>query len=207
MAQLTIVNADSREVSYEADLIFTDPMFDLDGKDLAEIVSKQKSNHLVMITTMKQLLAFDKASDFELAFDFVIDAVVPKKSKADHQPNYTHQTGVYFKRPGAKSIFNRKLRQRSDTFDNNGYWPSVLRAPRERMQEHGMSKNLTAMTDLLGSFKAKTVLDLFAGSGTTALASFELDLDCIVVEKDKALCDSLAKTFKFLGNKVNYLAA
>ncbi|PQQ33669.1 hypothetical protein C6H68_25445 [Photorhabdus luminescens] len=79
-------------------------------------------------------------------------------------------------RTGEKSLFNRKLRQRSDVFEANGYWPTIFHAPRERMQEHGMAKNIDTITDLLGSFGISSVADLFAGSGTTAMAAFELDL-------------------------------
>ncbi|MDR2113417.1 MAG: hypothetical protein LBQ62_10015 [Candidatus Accumulibacter sp.] len=46
----------------------------------------------------------------------MIDGKMPKKSRAVTMPNYTHQTGVYLTRPGVKSMYNRKLRPRSDTF-------------------------------------------------------------------------------------------
>lgn len=94
----------------------TDPPFEMPGKRLAEIVARYRVQHLVLITTMRQLLEFMPHTPFELAFDFVIDGVAPKQSKSLQQPNYTHQTGVYLKRTGVKSAFNRKLRQRSDQF-------------------------------------------------------------------------------------------
>lgn len=98
---------------------------------------------------MKQAVELLKCSAWELNFDFVLDAVIPKKSKSIHQPNYTHATGVYLTRNNPKSLFSRKLRQRSDTFDNNGYWPSIIRAPRERLESHGMAKNQKAIEDIL----------------------------------------------------------
>lgn len=202
LTSVRIINASALDVKLEADLILTDPPFDMDGKTLAKALDNVKCDHLVLITTMKQLLGLIKSSDWELAFDFVIDAVVPKKSKSVRQPNYTHATGVYLTRNGAKSIFSRKLRQRSDTFDNNGYWPTVIRAPRERLAEHGMAKSLSAITDILGSFNARSVCDLFAGSGTTAMAAWELEMDSINVELSKEHCETIKNSFKFLGANI-----
>jgi 16S rRNA G966 N2-methylase RsmD len=197
-----IVHADSDTYSASADLIFTDPPYQMPGELLARIISRYKADHLILITTMSQLLEFVKYSEYELAFDFVIDAIVPKKSKSIHQPNYTHQTGVYLKKLGVPSVFNRKLRQRSDTFDNNGYWPTVLRAPRNNMHEHGMAKNLTAITDILGCFDVMSVIDMFGGSGTTALAAWDLGIDCIIIEKDTSAVEAMKKTLKFIGASV-----
>lgn len=189
---------DAGNVSTSCDLIFTDPPFEMDGQTLSQALNKIKCDHLVLITTMKQMIELLKCSEWVLNFDFVLDAVIPKKSKSIHQPNYTHATGVYLTRNAAKSLFNRKLRQRSDTFDNNGYWPSIIRAPRERLGSHGMAKNQQAIEDILGSFSARSVYDPFAGSGTTGLACFELGLNCEMTE----LCDdkfkAIKETFAFL---------
>lgn len=199
MAKIRIIEGSALDVQLTADLILTDPPFDMPGTVLAQALDNVQCDHLVLITTLRQLVQLVSCSDWQIGFDFVLDAVIPKKSKSIHQPNYTHSTGVYLTRNGAKSAFNRKRRQRSDTFDNNGYWPTILRAPRERLAEHGMAKNLQAITDILGSFEAKTVVDLFAGSGTTAHAAFELELDSIMVELDPARCAALAAEFRFLG--------
>lgn len=197
MAKITINHSDAANIKTKTDIIFTDPPFDMPGKALSEILNNIDCDHLLLITTMKQLVELLAASDWHLAFDFVLDAVTPKKSKSLHQPNYTHATGAYLTKNGAKSIFNRKLRQRSDTFDNNGYWPTIIRAPRERLQEHGMAKNEQAIIDILGSFKASRVYDPFAGSGTTALAAIELDMDCELTEICCENIKQLNKTFSF----------
>lgn len=199
---LLITNADARLAELTCDLIVTDPPFDMEGNVLAGILDSQLCDHLLLITTMRQLINLCKVSDWEIAFDFVLDHVVPKKSKSVHQPNYIHSTCVYMTRNGAKSLFNRKLRERSDTYDGNGYWPTILRAPRDRMKELGYAKNTQALTDIIGSFDVKRVGDLFAGSGTTALAAFELDIDCELVEINRELCESIANQFKFLNANV-----
>lgn len=181
------------------DLILTDPPYELAGDKLAWILNTYQSDHLVLITTMRQLLGFMAASNWEFGFDFVFDGVAPKKSRSMQQPNYTHQTGVYLTRNGAKSRFNRKLRQRSDVFEANGYWPTLFHAPRTAMHESGYAKNLDAMTDLLGSFDLQSVCDPFIGSGTTLLAAFDLDLDCTGIEKDPVQFTKTLQTVRFIG--------
>lgn len=194
---IDIQQGDAEQFSLSCDLIVTDPPFDMPGRKLSRVFDKIECNHLVLITTMRQLVGLVSCSDWEIGFDFVLDAVVPKKSKSIHQPNYTHSTGAYLARNGAKSTFNRKLRQRSDTFDNNGYWPTVIRAPRERLQNHGMAKNEQAITDIIGSFDARHVYDPFAGSGTTGYACLELDRDCTMTELDVDRFNQLIKEFGF----------
>ena len=197
MAKITLNHADAVDVKTSCNLIFTDPPFDMSGSNLAAVFNNINCDHLVLITTMKQFVELIKCSQWELSFDFVIDAVVPKKSKSRHQPNYTHATGAYLTRNTAKSRFDRKRRQRSDTFDNNGYWPSILRAPRQRLQDHGMAKNEKAVTDIMGSFDIRSVYDPFAGSGTTGFAAIELDILCELTELDNARFVSLEKKFSF----------
>lgn len=145
---------------------------------------------------------FAAQTDWKLSFDFVLDAVAPKKSNSLHQPNYLHQTCVYMTRGAAKSAFNRKRRQRSDVFEGNGYWPTIIRANREGMQDHGHTKNLGAVTDIIGSFDVGSIADPFAGSGTTGLAAQELDLDCLMVEKSAENIALIKKRFLFIGYKI-----
>ncbi len=199
--KICVLNSDAAIERIKCDLLVTDPPFDMGGEELASIINNQECDHLLLITTMKQLLSFCANSKWELSFDFVLDHVVPKKSKSFHQPNYIHSTCVYMTRNGAKSLFNRKRRERSDTFDKNGYWPTIIRAPRDRMQQLGYAKNTKALIDVIGCFDVKVIGDVFAGSGTTGLAAFELDLDCVLVELDNHLCDQIKQQFKFLGIK------
>lgn len=199
MAKITLIQGDCRDVDARAGLVFTDPPYEINGKDLHEILSRFGTQHLVMLTTMRQLLQFMAATDLQFGFDFVLDAVVPKKSMSAVQPNYTHQTGVYLYAKGQKSLFDRGRRQRSDCFEHTGYWPTIIRAPRGDLSISGYTKNIDAITDILGSFATDSVLDPFAGSGTTGLAAYDLGLDCIMIEQDPRLCRHIRKTFKFMG--------
>ena len=202
MAKVTLINGDAADYNCESDLILTDPPYELDGATLAQILARYPAKHLVLITTMRQLMALMQYSDWVLNFDFVLDGVAPKKSKSLSQPNYTHQTGVYLTRGGVKSAFNRKLRQRSDVFEGNGYWPTLFHAPRNAMQDHGHAKNEQAITDLLGSFALETVVDPFAGTGSTGMAALELQKPCVLIEKDAVTFAALRKAFAFVGTTV-----
>jgi len=199
--KLCVINDDANNQSITCDLLVTDPPFDMLGNELAGIIDKQRCNHLLLITTMRQLLEFCSNSNWKLNFDIVLDHVVPKKSKSIKQPNYTHSICVYMTRNNAKSLFNRKKRQRSDTFDNKGYFPTIIRASRERMKQLGYAKNTQALIDIIGCFDVKLIGDIFAGSGTTALAAFELDYDCVLIEREQKLCDEIKQQFKFFGVK------
>ena len=171
------------------------------GEQLANIISQYQSDHLLMLCSMHQLLDFSKHSDFKLNFDLVIDIVAPKQSKSVHQPFYTHIHAVYMTRNKAKTRFNRKHGERSDVF-TEGYFPSIIRANRERSEEHGHAKNQQAIQDVLSFFDVQTVVDMFAGSGTTGLACLELGIDCILIEKSKEHYENAKQTFEFLGEKV-----
>jgi DNA modification methylase len=197
MAKITLIHADSKKIKTSADLILTDPPYEMPGCDLDEIIANIESEHIVMLTTMRQLHQFLSSSNWELNFDFVFDCVAPKKSMNFQQPNYLHQTGVYLTKPGVKSIFDRRQRPRSDVFEGNHYWPTIIKAPRASGQK-GYAKNEVAFTDLLGSFKAGKIVDPFAGHGTTGISCFTLDLECELIEKDDQAFNSMKQKFSFL---------
>jgi len=198
MAQVTLICGDAALHGRACDLILTDPPYDMRGHELARILSVFDTKHLVLLTTMRQLLEFMDCTDWHLNFDFVIDGVMPKKSRNKQQPNYTHQTGVYLTKPGATSVFDRTRRQRSDTFEANGYWPTIFYAPRNNVQAHGHAKNVDAITDILGSFSVSNVCDPFAGSGTTARAAWTLDLSVTLIERDAETFAALKKMGEFM---------
>lgn len=198
MAQVTLIHGDAADHGCASDLLLTDPPYDMSGSELARILARFDAPHLVLITTMRQLLDFMPRADWRFNFDFVIDGVMPKKSKSSAQPNYLHQTGVYLTKPGIKTAFNRKRRQRSDVFEGNGYWPTIFHAPRDNVQEHGHAKNAAAITDLLGSFDVRNVCDPFAGSGSTGIAAYDLGICCTMIERDDDRFAALKHICRFM---------
>lgn len=199
---IQLIHGDAADFSIAADLIFTDPPFEIKGEQLAKIIGQYQSDHLLMLCSMHQLLDFSKYSDFKLNFDMVIDLVSPKQSKSIHQPFYTHVNLVYMSRNRVKTRFDRRHGQRSDQFSEK-YFPSIIRAHRERSDIHGHAKNQQAVKDLLSYFSVSKVVDMFAGTGTTGLACYELGVDCVLIEKDISHYSNTKQTFNFLGENVD----
>ena len=196
MAKITLINDDASNHSLTADMIVTDPPFEMTGQQIHEIISKYNAPNLLLICSLRQLVEFANLTSYKMGFDFVLDLVAPKQSKSQRQPNYIHAHAVYFYK--SKSAFNRKHGERSDVF-TKGYCPTIIRANRERNGEHGMAKNETAIRDMLSFFEINSVIDMLAGSGTTALACFELDIDCTLIEEDAQHFEQMKQTFEFLG--------
>ena len=61
--RIKLIEGDAGQFSCAADLIFTDPPYDMSGKDLAGILDRYDSSHLVLITTMRQLVDFLAVTD------------------------------------------------------------------------------------------------------------------------------------------------
>ncbi|MFD2405436.1 hypothetical protein ACFSVK_06185 [Azorhizophilus paspali] len=80
--QVTLINGDAADHGRACDLILTDPPYDMSGAELARILGRFEARHLVLITTMRQLLEFMPRTDWRLNFDFVLDGVLPKNPGA-----------------------------------------------------------------------------------------------------------------------------
>lgn len=186
---ITILNKDALLYNFgEHELIFTDPPYELSGSQLNKAFNNINSNHCVMLCTMRQLIELTKISEWELRFDFVWDFVAPKKSKQWSQPHYTHSTGVYLTRNNDKSLFSRK---------NKTYFPTVIRANRQVRGEGNYTKNQESTTELLSMFNAQSVIDPFAGNGTTGFSAVELN-------KRVTLNDLSEKQYSFLKNAFSF---
>ena len=133
MAKITLINDDANNHSIAADMIVTDPPFEMSGQQLHDIISQYNAPNLLLICSLRQLVEFANLTSYKMGFDFVLDLVAPKQSKSQRQPNYIHAQAVYFYK--SKSVFNRKHGERSDVF-TKGYCPTIIRASRERNNEH-----------------------------------------------------------------------
>ena len=183
-----MIVGDAEQIKTNGDLVFTDPPYDMPADRLARIINRHAVEHIVMLTTMRQLIEFLRITDWDLRFDFVIDNITSKPQRSHHAPHYMHSTGVYLTRHGVSSRFDRRRRMRSDTY-KPGHWPSILRAPRQHTNVTGMAKNVAAVTDILGAFDTRHVVDPFAGSGTTGLAAAELGINCTLIELDRKIAE------------------
>jgi hypothetical protein len=174
------IQGDARDYAVTADIILTDPPFDMPGEEVAEILNRYKCEHVILIASMRQVFGFVRATRHShFHFDIVLDHVVPKKSKAMHQPNYVHSNVFYFSSDGSTK-FSRSRGKRSDTLDGKSFWPTIVRAPRNRLAVQ-YSKNIAAITDILDAFDFDVVCDPFAGSGTTGYAAAQLGKRSILI--------------------------
>ena len=184
---IKLIRGDSSKVEIPAvDMIFTDPPFEMSGKQLAQLFNRFSHQHLVLICSMHQALEFVKHTDFEFGFDLVISHISPKKSRSYAMPNMLHSNILYFRKPGVKSAFDRRRVQRYDTYSDEkiAYFPSIFHAPKTDLL-YKYQKNQNMINDLIGSFDVKSVLDPFAGSGTTLLACIEHKIeDVFMIERD-----------------------
>ncbi|TYA48461.1 site-specific DNA-methyltransferase [Aggregatibacter actinomycetemcomitans] len=108
-------------------------------------------------------------------------------------------TILYFKKPGIKSAFDRRRVQRNDVYsdENNYYFPSIFHAPKTAMT-YKYQKNQNMINDLIGSFDVKSLLDPFAGSGTTAYACAEHGIDAYCIEQDKSAFEIMKNNLRML---------
>lgn len=171
-------------------MIITDPPFEMSGGQIYKILSCFDYEHLLLITSMHQLIEFAKHTDLQFCFDLVVSHISPKKSKSYHQPNYVHSNIVYFRKKGVASAFDRRKVMRQDHYSDTKthYYPTLFISPKTDLA-YKYQKNQAMMNDLVGAFNVKSVLDPFAGSGTTAIACLEHDIDCTLIECDSSAFD------------------
>ncbi len=196
--RINITHDNAKNITLQCDMIVTDPPFDMTGAEFLECIANIDSEHLLLTTTLRQYTEIASKSDWVLSFDTVLDHAVPKKSMSVHHPNYVHSHCVYLKKPGAKSLFDRKRRARTDTYDGNGYFPTIIKSPRNQLSQFGHAKNVEALINMVGCFNVQSICDPFAGAGTTGFAAFELNIDCDLVELDESRYQQLKQLFSFL---------
>ena len=148
---------------------------------------------------MHQAIVLYKVKDLEFSFDLVVSHITPKNSKNYAMPNMLHSKILYFKKPAIKSAFDRRKVQRNDVYsdENNYYFPSIFHAPKTSLT-YKYQKNQNMVNDLIGSFDIKSVLDPFAGSGTTAYACAEHGIDAYCIEQNKLAFDIMKNNLRML---------
>lgn len=196
--KLTVINDDAINHRQDADMVFIDPMYDMKTNDLIKILDNYDFDHLILMASMRQQMEFFKETDLEFCFDCILDIGSPGKPKGYSMPHYTHRNIVYYRKKEVKSAFNRKLKMRTDVYSNNGYWPTILRAP-SNTSTFSYAKNNDAIENILCCFNVSSVIDMFAGSGSTGIASSNLGINCTLIEKDKDTYELMKSNLKFNG--------
>ena len=167
------------------DLIFTDPMYQDDPREIINSLLSAQSEHFLIMATFKQCIDYIVESGLNFRFDLVLNQHTPSSTLNKKVPYYLHKNIVYLTRHD-ESIFN--CDNARGYFSDKGYFPSVIEAPKNTQEAHGLTKNSEAIMKILSGFSCKTVFDPFIGSGTTLLAAHALGRICYGVEINPKYC-------------------
>ena len=76
----------------------------------------------------------------------------------------------------------------------NFLWMGMCKSIRHKRAQHPTQKPIEIMTWCLSFFpECKTILDPFAGSGTTGVAAKELNRKCVLIELEEKYCEIAAR--------------
>ena len=105
----------------------------------------------------------------------------PMPRNRDRRYITDYETAIWCVNKNAKWIFNRQ----DEAYQRPEFKGSLT--PKSEKTEHTTQKPLWLMKDILKihSNEGDTVLDMFAGSGTTGIACMEMNRNFIMIEKDE----------------------
>ena len=187
-----------------ADIVFTDPMYQDSPKPIISIFEIIKTKHFVIMATFKQCISFINDSNYNFRFDLVLNQKVPSSSMNKKVPYYLHKNIIYLTKDD-DTIFN--CDNATGIFSEVGYYPSIIESAKNTSEIHGLTKNAEGIKKIISGFKFKTILDLFIGSGSTMVAAHQLKRKCYGIELDPKYCqvivDRMMKLDPSLDVKIN----
>ncbi len=117
---------------------------------------------------------------------------------------------LWFKKPGMRKDLTDERRKDSamtkEQFKTYGMQIWEINPIRRKQSGHpaAFPIDLPKRCITMGSFKGDTILDPFGGSGTTAVASIDLDRNFISIDRDRTYCDNAeARIKQFIYDKEN----
>jgi 16S rRNA G966 N2-methylase RsmD len=201
----SITNIDTLLNNSESpDFVFSDPMYNDDVRDIVAIFETIKTNHFLIMCTFKQAVDICNVFSGKLRFDLVFDQKIPSSMLNKGVPYYLHKNVIYITKTD-ETIFN--CDNAKGFFSDKGYYPSIIDAPKQTNDRHGLSKNVNALRNMLSGFDFKIVLDQFIGGGSTMIAAQLLKRKCYGIEINPTYCqiiiDRMIKNFPELKVKIN----
>jgi hypothetical protein len=169
----------------DIDMVFTDPMYQDSPKEIISIFNILDIDHFVIMATFKQCISFVNDSFFRFRFDLVLNQKVPSSSMNKKVPYYLHKNIIYLTKKD-ETIFH--CDNAIGHFSDKGYYPSVIESAKNTSEVHGLTKNAAGIKLILSGFGFKTSLDLFLGSGSTMVASHQLNKNCYGLEIEPKYC-------------------
>ena len=170
----------------ECNFVFTDPPYELSSKIVLQCIDNFSPDHILLISTFRQLADIYRADKYRFRFDFVLNAHLPKSFMNSKQPYYTHQNGAYFTNGDIETIFDCK--HAKGTRSKNAYWHTIIDSPRDTKTGHGHSKNIQGIIDTLSGFEFDSIIDCFSGSGSSLIACEKIDKRSFSIELEKNNC-------------------
>ena len=182
----------------QADMVFTDPPYDLEDNYSTIIFKNTKSNAEIFIMTNERKLAhiivkYDKYFRRLFAVDFKVARLINSNAPMTQVDFIGH----FRKEPPT-------------TFNNlNDHFTTLIESPKtSKTQEHNFNhkhcKNITLPSEFIKHFsnEKENVLDLFGGSGSTMIACEQLNRNCYMMELDPKYCQVIINRWEeFTGEK------
>ena len=182
----------------QADMVFTDPPYDLEDNYSTIIFKNAKANAEIFIMTNERKLAhiivkYDKYFRRLFAVDFKVARLINSNAPMTQVDFIGH----FRKEPPT-------------TFNNlNDHFTTLIESPKtSKTQEHNFNhkhcKNITLPSEFIKHFsnEKENVLDLFGGSGSTMIACEQLNRNCYMMELDPKYCQVIINRWEeFTGEK------
>ena len=182
----------------QADMVFTDPPYDLEDNYSTIIFKNAKANAEIFIMTNERKLAhiivkYDKYFRRLFAVDFKVARLINSNAPMTQVDFIGH----FRKEPPT-------------TFNNlNDHFTTLIESPKtSKTQEHNFNhkhcKNITLPSEFIKHFsnEKENILDLFGGSGSTMIACEQLNRNCYMMELSPYYCQVIIDRWEqFTGKK------
>ena len=182
----------------QADMVFTDPPYDLEDNYSTIIFKNAKANAEIFIMTNERKLAhiivkYDKYFRRLFAVDFKVARLINSNAPMTQVDFIGH----FRKEPPT-------------TFNNlNDHFTTLIESPKtSKTQEHNFNhkhcKNITLPSEFIKHFsnEKENILDLFGGSGSTMIACEQLNRNCYMMELSPYYCQVIMDRWEqFTGKK------
>ena len=182
----------------QADMVFTDPPYDLEDNYSTIIFKNAKANAEIFIMTNERKLAhiivkYDKYFRRLFAVDFKVARLINSNAPMTQVDFIGH----FRKEPPT-------------TFNNlNDHFTTLIESPKtSKTQDHNFNhkhcKNITLPSEFIKHFsnEKENILDLFGGSGSTMIACEQLNRNCYMMELSPHYCQVIIDRWEqFTGKK------
>ncbi|MBW4677678.1 MAG: site-specific DNA-methyltransferase [Desmonostoc geniculatum HA4340-LM1] len=164
----------------KADMVLTDPPFEMSANEVAQVIKKFSE---IFVVAGHGKNYHHLCAAFRYHFEIVSVRSKPQSTPQRKSPQILHWNNAFLT-TGCEHCFDRDL--------VGTYFPSVMEC---KSLQSGYAKPLEWALNILRACHAATVVDCFAGTGTTLIACEKLGKTCYAAEKDNRLCQLIQERF------------